>query len=203
MNINVDFANHFLWEEFGVEKQNKFKTPNIFCNILLQYYDYIPSLKQISKTIETGTYEAHSAICLSKLFETVDTIELFSDNNPYNNKCLTSLYLQISKEHPNINFHNGNSPEIMKNIFETNKNETFFILLDAHTFNYSPMIDELNSIKNYSNKKDHVIMIDDCNFLGRNGYPSLDSLVKCLSEINSEYKVINTHQGNGIILIYC
>jgi|688.fasta_scaffold38270_2 hypothetical protein len=202
MNIEVNFKDHFLWEEFGKNKQETHPTPNIFCNILLQYFDNIKSLKNITKAIETGTYEAHSAMCLSKLFDKVETIELFSQNNPYNNKSLTELYENIKIDYKNINFHFGKSHEIMENLFKQNPNETFFILLDAHTFNYSPMLEELKSIQQFSNKKDHVIMIDDCRFLGANGYPKVNELIESLSSINSEYKILNTNQGNGILLIY-
>lgn len=202
MNTNVCFDGHFLWNEFGKEKQNLFKTPNIFCNILLEYYDQIPNLKNVTKAIETGTFQAHSAMCLSKLFDTVDTIELFSENNQYSNESLLKLYESIKPNYKNITFHDGASPIVLKNILQQNKDETYFILLDAHTFNYSPMIHELESIKQNSNKKDHIIMIDDCNFLGRNGYPPAQDLIEAIKNINSNYKIINTFQGNQIILIY-
>jgi hypothetical protein len=45
-------------------------------------------------------------------------------------------------------------------------------------------------------------MIDDCRFLGANGYPKVNELIESLSSINSEYKILNTNQGNGILLIY-
>lgn len=202
MNINVSFDDHFLWNEFGKHKQEKYKTPNIFCNILFEYFDKIINLKNINKALETGTYQGHSAMCLSKLFDTVDTVELFVKQNPYNNESLVDLYKKIQKDYSNISFHEGSSPMAMKDIFEKNKDETFFILLDAHTFNYSPMIEELKAIKNYSNKNDHVIMIDDCSFLGHNGYPPPDELIKTILEINKDYKITNTFQGNSILLVH-
>lgn len=202
MNTNFCFDGHFLWEEFGKEKQSQFKTPNIFCNILLQYADTISNLKTTNKALETGTYQGHSAICLSKMFNTVDTIELFIQKNPYNNESLEKLYSEIKQNHANINFHEGSSPVVMKDILEKNKDETFVILLDAHTFNYSPMLEELKAIKEYSNKNDHIIIIDDCRFLGYNGYPPAEQMAQAVFEINKDYKIINTLQGNGILLIH-
>lgn len=201
-NTNICFEGHVLWEEFGKHKQQFFKTPNIFCNILLQYYDKIPALKNITKAIETGTYQGHTAMCLSKLFDTVDTIELFVEQNPYNKKSLKETYEIIKQTHKNITFYGGSSIDNIKIILEENKDETFFILLDAHTFEYSPMIDELKMIKKYSNKNDHLIMIDDCVFLGKHGYPSFEELIKAVIEINPEYKITNTFQGNSILLIH-
>jgi len=202
MNTNFCFDGHFLWKEFGENKKDLFKTPNIFCNILLSYYDKLKNLKDINLALETGTYEAHSAMCMSKLFSNVSTVELYAEQNPYNNKNLLELYKNIKKEYNNIDFYFGESPKFLKELISQNPDETFFILLDAHTFNYSPMIDELDAIKNNSNKNDHIIMIDDCNFLGYNGYPSYDILQKCILNINSDYKITNTFQGNGILLIH-
>ena len=81
-------------------------------------------------------------------------------------------------------------------------NERFLILLDAHSGPYTPLKGELDSIKNYSNRKDHVIIIDDCKHLGQGTFPDLSEFETLLREINPEYNIINTQEGNQIYLVY-
>lgn len=181
--------------DFTKNSKPNWKFPNIFSHILFEYLDKIERLKTINNAIETGTHEGDTSICFSYLFDTVDTVEKYPENNPYTkNASLTVLHNEIKKNHPNINFCYGDSVEFMKNIFINNPNTDYFILLDAHVGPQTPVNAELECIKTYSKSKNHVIMIDDCNHIPVN-------LNKCL-EINKDYKVVNTKIGNDIVLVY-
>lgn len=179
------------------------KAPNTCTAILNVMYSRIDRLKNINMAIETGTYLGNGAIDLSKMFDMVWTVELYPDNNPYdNNLSLRKIHENINKEYKNINFIYGNSIEGLQNILKENCDITFFIHLDAHTFNYSPMLHELEAIEKYSNKKDHIILIDDCKFLGTNGYPTYTEMKNSILKINSEYNIFNTGLGNDYILVF-
>ena len=178
------------------------KAPNYFITILNVMYPRIDRLKNINMAIETGTHLGNGAIELSRIFDMVWTIELYPDNNPYDDVQLRPIHENINKQHKKINFIYGNSIESLQNILKENANTSFFILLDAHTFNYSPMLHELEAIEKYSNKKDHIIMIDDCRFLGMNGYPTFEEMRTSILKINPEYNIFNTGLGNGIHLIF-
>jgi hypothetical protein len=195
MNINFELKTHWLWEHtWKNEIRPDWKMPNIFCHILFKYANDIGRLSDINHAIETGTYEGNSSICFSYLFETVHTIEKYPDYNPYNHKSLISIHNDIKNTNPNINFHYGNSPDHMREIFIKNPDTDYFILLDAHTGSESPVMEELKCIKDYSNSNNHVIMIDDCNTIS----VDYDKIL----EINPRYNIIHTGIGSDIVLIY-
>jgi hypothetical protein len=195
MNINYELKTHWLWEHsWKNTKRPDWKLPNIFCHILFKYINDIDRLCGITNAIETGTYEGHSSICFSYLFDNVHTIEKYPHHNPYNNKSLISIHDDIKTTNSNINFYYGNSPDHMKEIFINNPDTDYFILLDAHTGNESPVMEELDCIKKYSRSSNHVIMIDDCNTI------SVD--FNKVLEINPKYNIIHTGIGSDIVLIY-
>ena len=82
----------------------------------------------------------------------------------------------------------------MKDIFIKNPYTDYFILLDAHVGSNTPVMRELDCIKNNSKSKNHIIMIDDCNHI------PID-LNKVL-EINPDYQIVHTNIGNDIVLVY-
>lgn len=177
-----------------------------FSKILNENLEKISRLKDITSAIEAGTYRGDNAVRLATMFEVVETIELYPDYNPYDGKSLREVHENIKKQHPNINFIYDNSVNALKTLLTDNPDTCYFILLDAHTANYSPMIDELNAIKTYSKRNDHIIMIDDCRFLSKNGfytgYPTFEEMQTAILNINPNYVIENTKKGNDIHLIY-
>lgn len=194
LNVKPNVKSDYLWDGWVDHIQPISKFPNIFCEIIFKYLNDIGRMETITDVIETGTYEGNSSICFSYLFDTVHTVEKYPDINPYNRKSLRTLHSDIKLKHPNINFYYGDSPAIMTEIFTNNPNKDYFILLDAHVGLKTPVMEEIQSIKTHSKSKNHVIMIDDCNDI------SVD--FNKLLDINSDYNIVNTNLGNGIVLVY-
>jgi len=111
--------------------------------------------------VETGTYKGDTARICSEKFEKVYTIELSEELYKY---C-KEKYKNIK----NIEFHQGNSPEKLKEIINKIK-EKYILFLDAHGsggdttfFNKygrygTPILEELEAVK--TNPPD-IIIIDD------------------------------------------
>src|SRR3989338_11527382 len=93
--------------------------------------------------IETGTYLGHSTKIFSGFTKSVHTIE--------NNRQFIKLAMWNCRNSKNITFYPGNSPVILKKILKTVKGPILFYL-DAHWFNYWPILDELKVIAQYGNK---------------------------------------------------
>jgi hypothetical protein len=175
---------------------------NPFVQILFLFKDKIPSLLNINKAIETGTYEGWTSEFLAIQFKEVFTVEKYVKGNIYNRDInLLENYKILKQNHPNINFYEGDSPIFLKNILSQNPNEQFFILLDAHT-SESPVIEELKSIKNFSNRKDHVIIIDDTFDAGTPGWPTQIEMETALLDINKNYNIEYTQYGRRVAVIY-
>jgi hypothetical protein len=65
-----------------------------------------------------------------------------------------------------------------------------------------PLKEELKLIKQSSNRNDHVILIDDCRDLGQGDFPTLSEFEELIKDINPNYTIINTFEGNHIYLVY-
>jgi hypothetical protein len=202
MKLNLDYTNDPRWDQMSEIHKKTLPIPNVFVSILYQYQDQIPNLSDINFAVETGTHDARTSIFLAEHFDIAFTSELYPDRNPYDGKSYRSHYEEINLRHGNLTFLFGSSEEALKLILEEIPNERFLILLDAHSGPYTPLRGELDSIKNYSNRKDHVIIIDDCKHLGQGTFPDLSEFETLLREINPEYNIINTQEGNQIYLVY-
>lgn len=179
------------------------EVPNPFMQILYIYSDKIPSLKNIDLAIETGTYEGFTAEIFSNHFKKVYTTEKYTDNNSYNsNTKLQDIYEKLTILHPNIAFHTGDSVPFLNDILAKNNSDQFVILLDAHTYDHSPVIQELESIRSNSKRNDHIILIDDCIDLGSKGWPTRDEFEESIKKINTEYVIDYTQYGRGVVIIY-
>ena len=199
---NVDFTGSELWNTCSEIHKKTLICPNIFGHVLYENMHKIQDLNLIEDMIETGTYDARSSIFFSMLFNNVHTIELFEDINPYSGISFKNLYNWIKETHKNINFYFGDSAKILNEILLQHTTTRFLILLDAHTSNYSPILNELIAIKNNSKRNDHVIIIDDYNLFGTIGYPTKDELKMYIYDINKNYNIVETNHGNGIIIIF-
>jgi hypothetical protein len=202
MKLNIDYTGDPRWAECSKIHKETLLLPNVFLNVIYKYQNEISGLSEINSSIETGTHDARSSKFFSEHFDTVFTIEKFTERNPYDGINYTEVYKKINETYENITFLNGDSPEVMKSIFEELPNERFLILLDAHSMENGPLKEELTSIRDYSNNKNHVIIIDDCNHLGLGSFPTLDEMTTILKEINPNYNIINTKEGNGIFLVF-
>ena len=115
----------------------------------------------------------------------------------------------------------------IKHTLESNPDEQFFILLDSHEDNFTTILLELNFIKKYSNRSDHIIIIDDGKFFHNHGTPtengmhgphplyddiahiSKELLYEQIFQINSNYIILDTglpehvdFSGSEMIIAY-
>lgn len=202
MKLNLDYTFDERWEQMSETHKKKLPVPNLFLSLLYQNQDKIPNLDEIKFAIETGTHDARTSIFLAEHFDVAFTVELFPDKNPYDGKSYRSHYEEISKKYDNLSFLFGTSEEVLKSVLEELPNERFFILLDAHNMLNGPLTEELKVIKSSSNRNDHVMLIDDCRDLGQGNFPSRQEFESLLKDINPNYNIINTMEGNHIYLIY-
>jgi hypothetical protein len=202
MKLNLDYTGDNRWEQMSDIHKQSLPIPNVFVSLLYQYQDKIPNLNEINFAIETGTYNASTAVFLAEHFDVAFTIELFPDNNPYDGKNYRETYKQLSEKFGNLTFLEGNSGELLSSVFEELPDERFLIILDAHSMLEGPLREELGAIKSSSNRTDHVMLIDDCRDLGQGNFPSLQEFKDALYDINPNYTIINTEEGNHIYLVY-
>lgn len=94
--------------------------------------------------IETGTYHGTSSRILSEIFKKVYTCEL-SDHG-------LDVIRENIKNRPNIEFMVGNSPDCLKKWFTEIGHDKFFLFLDAHWYDYHPLLDELQTVADFGYK---------------------------------------------------
>lgn len=175
--------------------------PNVFAQVLYNYKNKA-KLDCVEQAIETGTFEGETTVIFSELFQKVHTVEQFITGNSYTSRNLQEHYKQLKDVHTNINFYSGDSVEFLKNILEQNRDTQFVFLLDAHTPSHSPVVGELNAIAKFSNRKDHIIVVDDCIDLGRSGWPSKSEFETAVKQINPNYSIEVSGLGRDITIIY-
>lgn len=202
MKFDMNYSNHSRWDDLSKKHKETLKIPNLFMNILYEYNEKIPNIHQLNSAIETGTYDAKTSTILSNHFDVVFTIELFPDRNPYDQKNYRPIYEELSNEYQNISFLFGSSDEVIPEILNELPDERFLFLLDSHKQNTSPLREELKSIQQFSNNKQHVFLIDDCNELGSGNFPSEEELRELLFFINPDYTLEKINDGNQIMLVY-
>jgi hypothetical protein len=202
MRINLDYSGDPRWEQMSDIHKRSLPIPNLFISLLYQYQDKIPNLNEVNFAIETGTHDARTSIFLAEHFDVAFTVELYPDQNPYDGKNYREYYQEVGQKHENLTFLFGTSEDALKSVLEELPDERFFILLDAHNMLDGPLTEELKTIKSASNRNDHVMLIDDCRDLGQGNFPTLVEFETLLKDINPNYNIINTKEGNHIYLVY-
>ena len=139
-------------------------------------------LSDIETFFECGTSEAQTAVAMSNFFN-VETVE-----------ALPEVY-ELNKgkkgiKYP-INFHLGHGPDKLKEYLIKNPDERLLILLDDHDPDLNAWVEEeLIIIKRFSNRNDHVIILDDLDHCGIGTYPySVNLVVELCQNINSSYEI--------------
>jgi hypothetical protein len=202
MKLNLDYSGDPRWEQMSDTHKSTLPIPNLFVSILYQYQDKIPNLNEINFAIETGTHDARTSIFLAEHFDVAFTVELYPDKNPYDGRSYRELYEEVGQKNQNLTFLFGTSEDALKSVLEELPDERFFILLDAHNMLNGPLTEELKAIKSASRRNDHVMLIDDCRDLGQGNFPTLSEFETLLKDINPNYNIINTKEGNHIYLVY-
>ena len=202
MKLNLDYTGDSRWKQMSGIHKTSLPIPNLFVSLLYQYQDQIPNLNELNFAIETGTHDARTSTFLAEHFDVVFTVELFPGYNPYDGKNYRDIYAELSEKYGNLTFLEGDSGEVLKSVLEELPDERFFILLDAHSMLKGPLREELGAIKAASNRTDHVMLIDDCRDLGQGNFPTLQEFKDAVYNINPDYTIINTMEGNHIYLVY-
>lgn len=156
---------------------------------------------------ETGTYHGETSKIVSQYFEKVITVE----NNPDFYNIATNTLKNIS----NCNSYLGSSPEIMNQYLKENDSSVFFFL-DAHWYDYLPLLDELKTIKEKNLLPViaiHDFYVPDENGNAKFGYDSykdqslnlsyIESSIKDIYGTNYEIKYSTSSTTNsGVIFVY-
>lgn len=200
MKTDFDYTNDPRWvpcsevhKKFGV-------SPNWFVNVLLTFVDKA-RLQRYNIAIETGTFEAYTTECFAELFDEVHTSEKYISGNSYTSINLLEKYKHLKDKHEHINFYVGDSTDFLRSLLPKIE-QPYVILLDAHTFNSSPVKEELTIIKQYTKVKDIILMIDDCADIGTGTWPNQQDLEKLILDINPNFKIKYTQLGRNILIAY-
>lgn len=106
----------------------------------------------VKSIVETGTAEGKSTLEMSSMVNNVYTIEI-------NEKSYNVAQERLNKS-KNVKMYLGNSPEVLRSIIEEIEYPALFYL-DAHWFNYWPILDELEIISQSNHADETLIFIHD------------------------------------------
>lgn len=189
---NVEEIKKKVYLDVRTETYSNIYTGNPVTDILLSI-----GRTEINTCIETGTFMGNTTAFLSALFEKVYTVEKYITQEKADN------YKKIHSACPNIDFYNGDTIPLLSSILDKTPDMTFAFWLDAHNgVSEVPLIEELETIAAKSNKKDHVILIDDGLDMGQGNFPTFDEISNAALKINPNYNIIQTNYIRNIIAIY-
>lgn len=199
----LDYIGDSRWERISAENKAKFLAPNPFVHILYFYKDRITELKDIDFAIETGTYMGWTAEFFAELFDKAFSVEKFAASNPYDSQNYLKIHQELQEKHPNLDIVYSDTTLCLGGILSQFPEERFVILLDAHAPNQeSPLLEELQAIKESSWRNDHIIIIDDGDDFGKPFNPCLEEIKKKVYEINPAYTFENTKVGRSTHIAY-
>lgn len=202
--IIKDYKDDKRWQDLPRDRLTELNiSPNWYLTTLIKTVN-INILKKYNIAIETGTYEGYSTIYFAEVFDKVFTVEKYvNSGNLYTKKNLSEEYNKIKDIHDNIEFFENDSPKFLEQLLPT-INEPAFILLDAHAHQHTPVKEELEAIKKFSNTKDHIIMIDDTLDIdiGSGNWPSKLEIIEMLKDINPKYDINFTEYGRRILVAH-
>lgn len=142
--------------------------------------------------IETGTFYGQMIDAVKEHFHRVLSVELFEP--------LFHLNQLAFSDQPQVRIYLGDSSTRLQDMLSDAGGRILF-WLDGHYSGegtacgdrVSPILRELDIIKNLA-RHDHCILIDDARlFLGEDGYPTLEVTKAKLLEINPSYKITIDH----------
>jgi hypothetical protein len=138
--------------------------------------------------IETGTFYGQTINAIRKEFKDVLSAELYEPLYEYNKKAFSNI--------DNVTIYLGDSSSMLTLMIKESTGRILFWLDGHYSGNgtacgdiESPILTELDIIKNDGNI-DHCILIDDARlFTGTDGYPTLDETFNKILEINPKYQI--------------
>ena len=165
-----------------------------FLEVLDFINEKIENFNEITKFIECGTGPSGGNAFYFSHYYKVFTIET--------NKDFYDRYKDKKGKNHEIEYTLGDGRINLKRILLDNPNERFLILLDDHNDYLSFIEAEMEIIRSSSNRKDHVIIVDDMKFAGQGTYPTTDRLRHLAKQINKDYEITDTEIGHNIHVIY-
>jgi len=144
---------------------------------LTSFFHFISHYYQTDVAIETGTFEGFTTRFFALNFDEVHTIESSEENYKKGDDLLQDC--------ANVHRYLGNSPDVLKQILPTLQEKRIFCYLDAHWYDYWPLLDEIEEIGK-THKDNCIIVVDDVQVPGRqdvqfdsyNGHPCSHEYVK-------------------------
>jgi len=149
---------------------------------------------------ETGSWMGDAIqLALECGTQKVISIEIME---PYYKNCVDRFRDEIDKG--SVELHLGHSADVMKTVLPSTDGKIVF-WLDAHLdmghihpdwTTHSPLMPELDIIKNFSKRNDHTIMIDDIRVFrqyagwARTNTYDVKGIENKLLEINPNYKIV-------------
>lgn len=112
----------------------------------------------IQSCIETGTHQANTTLELAKIFNKVKTIEIKEEYFNNSHKIIKQ-FLNNNKD-IQISIYRGTSPNVLKRIILPYVVQPVLFYLDAHWYNYNPLLDELQTIGDFSFTKSVIVIHD-------------------------------------------
>ncbi len=156
---------------------------------LCPYFRYLLTSFNLDAAIETGSGTGETTAFLAFLFNRVNTMD--NEVTVFNKAC---KYLQA---YSNATAHFGNSPDILRHILPSKKNDRLLFYLDAYskTAKRGPLLEELELISK-THRDNCIIVVNGIKVPGRNDIPyrtygksdcSYDYIKPLLNQIFSGY----------------
>ena len=166
--------------------------PPININWLRRYLRNINVNKHYPIFIETGTFMGNTIIPLENYFRELHTIEIKEE---FYDKVKNNYNKYKSTNEKRINFHLGDSAEVLADLCPKIKNNTIFFL-DGHWSSGNtgkgnkdvPIYEELQNIMEHL-KYNCIIIIDDCRLFGKG--PNKGNCNEDWENINTQ-KILDT-----------
>ncbi len=126
-------------------------------SFVLEEFKRLKDAFDLKVCVETGTFMGDTTEVLAEIFPEVHTIEI-------NKTYLAQAEAKVGDK-SNVNMHEGSSPEKIKEIIAEGWNPGILFFLDAHWYDYCPLLDELLAIADKKIKP--VIAIHDFKVPGK------------------------------------
>jgi hypothetical protein len=156
---------------------------------LCPYFNYLKSAFHLDTVVETGTGIGETTSFFAFLFDTVHSMEV--DVGAFQKAC------HNLRSEPNATVYYGDSPDILRQILPSIKEERVLYYLDSYSATSSrwPLLEELELISS-THKDNCIVVINEIKVPGRNDIPyrtfnghecSFDYFKKALDKIFSSY----------------
>lgn len=163
---------------------------------LKEKFEEIIKKYNINTVIETGINNGDSTIQFSKMVERVIGIDVMQS-------CIDTTYKKLENNSiQNVELYLGSSPEVLNKIIPSIDVDKTIFFLDAHWYDYWPIIDEINQIpKNKGIIVVHDFFVPNKPELGYDVYKGInfdyEYIKEALLDWSSSHRLEYNVQANG------